>query len=34
MSFGALIFLALLFTACYDTARNIKRNSPKNKENK
>jgi len=34
MSFGALIFLALLFAACYDTGRTIKRNSPKNKETK
>ena len=34
MSLGALFFLALLFIACYDTGKTIKRNSPKNKETK
>jgi hypothetical protein len=34
MSLGALFFLALLFIACYDTGRTIKRNSHKRKETK
>ena len=34
MSLGALFFLALLFIACYDTGKTIKRNARKNKETK
>ena len=34
MSLGAIFFLALLFIACYDTGKTIKRNTRKNKEQK
>ena len=34
MSLGALIFLALLFAACYDVGRNIKNIKIDNQNNK
>ena len=34
MSLGALFFLTLLFIACYDTGKTIKRNARNNKETK
>ena len=34
MTFGAFIFITLLFAACYDTGKTIKRNSHKRKETK